>query len=47
MKQMFHGKLADELLDNIDAYKSKLEKLNEIYTSNIAFLSAYMTLIPM
>lgn len=44
---MLHGELADELLNNIDTYKSELEKLNEIYTSNIAFLSVYMTLIPM
>ena len=46
-QKMLHGELADELLNNIDTYKSELEKLNEIYTSNIAFLSAYMTLIPM
>lgn len=46
-QKMLHGELADELLNNIDTYKSELEKLNEIYTSSIAFLSAYMTLIPM
>lgn len=46
-QKMLHGELADELLNNIDTYKSKLEELNEIYSNNIAFLSAYMTLIPM
>lgn len=46
-RKMLHGELADELLNNIDAYKGKLEELNEIYSSNIAFLSACMTLIPM
>ena len=46
-QKMLHGELADELLNNIDTYKSKLEELNEIYLNNIAFLGAYMTLIPM
>lgn len=44
---MLHGDLADDLLNNIDSYKSEIEKLNVIYTSNIAFLSAYLSLIPL
>lgn len=46
-QKMLHGELADELLNNIDTYKSKLEELNEIYLNNIEFLCAYMTLITM
>ena len=46
-QKILHGKLADELLNNIDTYKSKLEELNEIYLNNIEFLCAYMTLITM
>lgn len=46
-QEMLLGELADELLNNIDTYKSKLEKLNGIYASNIVLLSTYMALIPL